>query len=89
MASSIPKDEQRDQEQEQQQHEQPQQQQEAVKECMHKTKTIQFLGRTTPIVLQNDNGPCPLLAICKPLCHLGFYYLYFVFFDSEGTLPNP
>uniref|UniRef100_A0A2P2M4Y4 MINDY deubiquitinase domain-containing protein n=1 Tax=Rhizophora mucronata TaxID=61149 RepID=A0A2P2M4Y4_RHIMU len=37
------------------------------KECVHKTKTIQFLGRTTPIVLQNDNGPCPLLAICNVL----------------------
>ncbi|XP_050263591.1 uncharacterized protein LOC126707901 isoform X1 [Quercus robur] len=43
---------------------QPQQQ---VKECAHKTKLIQFLGRTTPIVLQNDNGPCPLLAICNVL----------------------
>ena len=31
---------------------------------MHKTKMIHFLERTTPIVLQNDNGPCPLLAIC-------------------------
>ncbi|XP_024029064.1 uncharacterized protein LOC21405916 isoform X1 [Morus notabilis] len=39
----------------------------AVKECVHKTKLIQFLGRTTPIVLQNDNGPCPLLAICNVL----------------------
>ncbi|KAK3224725.1 hypothetical protein Dsin_004587 [Dipteronia sinensis] len=44
-----------------------QQQQEVMKECMHKTKTIQFLGRTTPIILQNDNGPCPLLAICNVL----------------------
>ncbi|CAH2056751.1 unnamed protein product [Thlaspi arvense] len=34
-----------------------------AKEMVHKTKTIQFLGRTTPIILQNDNGPCPLLAI--------------------------
>lgn len=41
-----------------------------VKECVHKTKTIQFLGRTTPIVLQNDNGPCPLLAICQCISHL-------------------
>ncbi|KAH7549506.1 hypothetical protein JRO89_XS13G0042200 [Xanthoceras sorbifolium] len=41
------------------------QQQTVMKECMHKTKTIQFLGRTTPIILQNDNGPCPLLAICN------------------------
>ncbi|KAF2298897.1 hypothetical protein GH714_028962 [Hevea brasiliensis] len=47
---------------------QEQNQQEALKEeCVHKTKTIQFLGRTTPIVLQNDNGPCPLLAICNVL----------------------
>ncbi|KAJ9537006.1 hypothetical protein OSB04_029739 [Centaurea solstitialis] len=38
-----------------------------VKEMMHKMKVIQFLGRTTPIVLQNDNGPCPLLAICNTL----------------------
>ncbi|KAH9620402.1 hypothetical protein KSS87_015240 [Heliosperma pusillum] len=30
---------------------------------IHKTKTIQFFGRSCPIVLQNDNGPCPLLAI--------------------------
>ncbi|XP_014521236.1 uncharacterized protein LOC106777924 isoform X1 [Vigna radiata var. radiata] len=39
----------------------------SVKDCIHKTKTIHFLGRTTPIVLQNDNGPCPLLAICNVL----------------------
>ncbi|XP_076920763.1 uncharacterized protein LOC143581980 [Bidens hawaiensis] len=37
------------------------------KEMLHKTKLIQFLGRNTPIVLQNDNGPCPLLAICNVL----------------------
>ncbi|CAI9093901.1 OLC1v1029503C3 [Oldenlandia corymbosa var. corymbosa] len=36
-------------------------------EMMHKVKVIQFLGRTTPIILQNDNGPCPLLAICNVL----------------------
>ncbi|XP_057510220.1 uncharacterized protein LOC130792693 isoform X2 [Actinidia eriantha] len=40
---------------------------EPEKEMLHKTKLIQFLGRTTPIVLQNDNGPCPLLAICNVL----------------------
>lgn len=37
------------------------------KEMVHKTKVIQFFGRTTPIILQNDNGPCPLLAICNVL----------------------
>ncbi|PIN02581.1 hypothetical protein CDL12_24904 [Handroanthus impetiginosus] len=40
---------------------------EREKEMVHKTKVIQFLGRTTPIILQNDNGPCPLLAICNVL----------------------
>ncbi|XWS61853.1 hypothetical protein CRYUN_Cryun07bG0160800 [Craigia yunnanensis] len=43
------------------------QQNQAIKECMHKIKAIQFLGRITPIILQNDNGPCPLLAICNVL----------------------
>ncbi|KAI3414698.1 MINDY_DUB domain-containing protein [Psidium guajava] len=62
-------------EQPRQQDQQPQQQQQqqhqlqppnaTEKECIHKTKLIQFLGRSTPIVLQNDNGPCPLLAIYK------------------------
>ncbi|XP_073302475.1 uncharacterized protein [Primulina huaijiensis] len=37
------------------------------KEMVHRTKVVQFLGRTTPIILQNDNGPCPLLAICNVL----------------------
>ncbi|KAG4993156.1 hypothetical protein GLYMA_11G027200v4 [Glycine max] len=63
-SSSPPKDEDREQEE---QNQQPQPQPQPVKECVHKTKTIQFLGRTTPIVLQNDNGPCPLLAICNVL----------------------
>ncbi|KAI3850623.1 hypothetical protein MKW92_016948 [Papaver armeniacum] len=40
---------------------------ELEKECVYKTKIVQFLGRTTPIILQNDNGPCPLLAICNLL----------------------
>ncbi|KAF8032937.1 hypothetical protein BT93_D1737 [Corymbia citriodora subsp. variegata] len=39
----------------------------AEKECVYKTKHIQFLGRPTPIILQNDNGSCPLLAICNIL----------------------
>ncbi|KAI4327029.1 hypothetical protein L6164_019534 [Bauhinia variegata] len=61
MASSSPMDEPKNHEQEEQQQKAP------VKELMHKTKIIQFLGRTTPIILQNDNGPCPLLAICNIL----------------------
>ena len=45
--------------------EQPKDRDKPPTECvLHKTKTIQFFGRSTPIVLQNDNGPCPLLAIC-------------------------
>ncbi|XP_072969120.1 uncharacterized protein [Typha angustifolia] len=38
-----------------------------AEEVVYKTKVVQFLGRSTPIVLQNDNGPCPLLAICNVL----------------------
>ena len=64
-----------------------------VKECVHKTKLVEFLGRTTPIVLQNDNGPCPLLAICKvSLClsltvFLGFVVLSESFSSSlRGSL---
>lgn len=38
-----------------------------MEEVVYKTKAIQFLGRSTPIILQNDNGPCPLLAICNVL----------------------
>ncbi|KAF6133954.1 hypothetical protein GIB67_040718 [Kingdonia uniflora] len=40
---------------------------EIEKETLYKTKAIHFLGRQTPIILQNDNGPCPLLAICNVL----------------------
>ncbi|PRQ60320.1 putative translation initiation factor IF2/IF5, ubiquitin interacting, MINDY deubiquitinase [Rosa chinensis] len=47
--------------------EEPPQQPQSVKDCLYKTKLIQFLDRTAPIVLQNDNGPCPLLAICNVL----------------------
>ncbi|XP_073012762.1 uncharacterized protein [Typha latifolia] len=36
-------------------------------ETVYKMKAVQFLGRSTAIVLQNDNGPCPLLAICNVL----------------------
>ncbi|KAL5224191.1 hypothetical protein ABZP36_010830 [Zizania latifolia] len=36
-------------------------------EVMHKTRAVDFLGRRTPIIYQNDNGPCPLLAICNVL----------------------
>lgn len=30
----------------------------------HAVKHITFLGRSVPILMQNQNGPCPLLAIC-------------------------
>ncbi|KAM5572646.1 ubiquitin carboxyl-terminal hydrolase MINDY-1 [Rosa sericea] len=63
MASSEEEPPQQSQEPPQQSQQQPQ----SVKDCLHKTKLIQFLGRTAPVVLQNDNGPCPLLAICNVL----------------------
>ncbi|XP_078440314.1 FAM63A-like protein (DUF544) [Wolffia australiana] len=40
---------------------------EQVKSVFYKTKVVEFLGRSAAIVLQNDNGPCPLLAICNVL----------------------
>ncbi|KAK3258069.1 hypothetical protein CYMTET_32883 [Cymbomonas tetramitiformis] len=36
-------------------------------ESKYKLKRIEFLGRNIPIVLQNENGPCPLLAIANVL----------------------
>ncbi|KAJ8767658.1 hypothetical protein K2173_018216 [Erythroxylum novogranatense] len=65
MASTLSSSDEYSEQQQQQQ--QDQSAKDTDKECVHKTKTIQFLGRTTPIVLQNDNGPCPLLAICNVL----------------------
>jgi hypothetical protein len=35
--------------------------------AVYKTKVVHVMGRSIPIILQNDNGPCPLLAISK-LC---------------------
>lgn len=32
---------------------------------LYELKKIKFLNRTVPIILQNKNGPCPLLAIGK------------------------
>lgn len=32
-----------------------------------KTKVVEFFGKKRTIFLQNDNGPCPLLAICNYL----------------------
>lgn len=32
---------------------------------VYKMKVVNTLGRSVPIILQNDNGPCPLLAVSK------------------------
>ncbi|XVE84200.1 hypothetical protein DITRI_Ditri16bG0151300 [Diplodiscus trichospermus] len=42
---------------------------------IYKTKLIRFLGRNTPIILQNYNGPCPLLAICNILLLRNYIHL--------------
>lgn len=34
-------------------------------------KTVRWQGNTIPILTQNENGPCPLLAICNSLLLLG------------------
>lgn len=33
----------------------------------YKVKTVSFLGRRVPVMLQDVNGPCPLLAIANVL----------------------
>ena len=33
----------------------------------HRVKVISFRGRDVPIVMQNENGPCPLLALSNVL----------------------
>jgi ubiquitin carboxyl-terminal hydrolase MINDY-1/2 len=33
----------------------------------YRLKKIRFFGRTVPILCQNENGPCPLLAIANTL----------------------
>jgi hypothetical protein len=38
----------------------------AATELVYSLKRVNFTGRSTPIVLQNVNGPCPLLAIGAP-----------------------
>ena len=77
MASSPPSEESQNQNQDRQQVAAVKEQE---KECLHKTKTIEFLGRTTPIVLQNDNGPCPLLAICNHFLSPSCSFVHLVFF---------
>jgi hypothetical protein len=36
------------------------------KECFH-VKRIRFFDRSVKIVMQNENGPCPLLSIANVL----------------------
>eukprot|EP00959_Pyramimonas_sp_CCMP1952_P374826 7849761-Pyramimonas_sp.AAC.1 len=32
-------------------------------EMFYRLKWVDFMGNRMPIVLQNENGPCPLLAV--------------------------
>lgn len=34
---------------------------------LYRLKKVQWNGKTIPLVMQNINGPCPLLAICNIL----------------------
>ena len=36
-------------------------------EPVYRLKRIDFFGRKVPVALQNENGPCPLLAIANIL----------------------
>lgn len=43
--------------------------------AVYKLKTIEFLRRKVPIVVQNENGPCPLLALANNLLLRNLIYL--------------
>lgn len=43
--------------------------------AVYKVKTISFLRREVPIVMQNENGPCPLLALANVLLLRNQIYL--------------
>ncbi|KAJ4871397.1 hypothetical protein Rs2_46970 [Raphanus sativus] len=43
------------------------QKEEDRKKVTYKTKEIKYLNRKKLIILQNENGPCPLIAICNVL----------------------
>ena len=45
----------------------PQQQQESPTVPSYRLKRISIRGRSVPVVMQNENGPCPLLAIANVL----------------------
>ena len=40
---------------------------EARKETFYRAKRIHFLGRIVHVCTQNENGPCPLLALANVL----------------------
>ena len=41
----------------------------------YKLKTIEFMRRKVPVVVQNANGPCPLLALVNVLLLRNQIYL--------------
>ena len=52
----------------------------------YRMKKIEFLGRPTVVLCQNENGPCPLLAICSALLlenQIDIHHDY-----AEVTLPE-
>ena len=55
------------QQQHQHQQQQQQRQQQAVQQIAYQLKSVEYLGRTRSILLQNENGPCPLIAAANVL----------------------
>lgn len=51
-------------------------QNEAGKNLSYKTKEIKFRKRDRQIVLQSENGPCPLIAICMRLFFSPFSFRF-------------
>jgi len=59
----------------------------------YELKKIDFFGRTIPIITQNQNGPCPLIAICNVLLLRGLIkidtdYSRFPFSELNNLVAN-
>ena len=42
----------------------------------YRTKRIHYFGHELPILMQNENGPCPLLALANVLILRGGIYIH-------------
>lgn len=58
---------------------------------IHEVKRVSFLGHLRPVILQNENGPCPLIALANAMLLLGWLHLdkKFAYVKLVFTLIRP